>query len=241
MESLLPYCSSVIGSEYGIFSALLIAGLVSGFTHCAGMCGPFVVMQTNANMCHDQNENFTEFTRLKNSALLPYHMGRITTYMILSMVASYMSAHIMSFESMKWFSAILLGISGMLFITYAISNSKITLPGINKLKIPAYVEDKAKPLFQNPRGIRGYGLGMILGLIPCGMMIAAILAVSSTGNVATAATAMMLFGLGTIPGLFSVSYGSNFLLSKLKLKEVQSFVIFISGAILVTTAYGILF
>jgi len=204
------------------------------------MCGPFVVMQSSANISADSNEKFSEFTRLKNSALLPYHLGRISTYIMLGSIAAYLSSHILALESMKWFAAILLGLSGLLFVSYAISKNKKLFLGFN-LKLPEILENKVKPFFKNPRGLNGFALGSILGLIPCGMIIGAIFAVSSTGNVSTAFLAMALFGLGTIPGLFSVSLGSNFLLSKFKFKKAQSVAMFVSGMFLLSTAIGIFY
>lgn len=239
MESILPYCSSVISNEYSIYTALFLGGLISGFTHCAGMCGPFVVMQASSNMASDNSTKFGEFTRLKNSALLPYHLGRITTYTILAVIAAYLSAHILAFDGMKWFSGIMLAISGFIFLTYSVSGSK-KIFGFN-LTIPEAIQKKASSFFQNPKGFNGYVLGFILGLIPCGMIISAIFAVSSTGNVLTAATAMLFFGLGTVPGLFSISYGSNFLFSKVNFKIFNKLAIFISGLVLVTTSVEILF
>ena len=51
--------------------ALFMAGLVGSAGHCAGMCGPFVLAQVGAR---------TQLNRLAGSALLPYHLGRGTTY-----------------------------------------------------------------------------------------------------------------------------------------------------------------
>ncbi len=244
MESIIPYCSSIINSEYSIYSALFIAGLISGFTHCAGMCGPFVIMQTNANMAYDSSEKISELARMKNSALLPYHLGRASTYIILASVAAYLSSHILALPQMRWFAAIMLLLSSAIFVSYALSKNKKSIFGF-KLQLPRALENKIKPLFKNPRGFNGFILGSVLGLIPCGMIISAIFAVSSTGSVVTAATAMALFSLGTIPGLFSVSYGGNYLISKIKLNQFkekfQSLVIFVSGIILFDTAIAIIF
>lgn len=244
MESILPYCSSIISNEYNVYSALFIAGLISGFVHCSSMCGPFVVMQANANMASDTNKNISEFSRLRSSALLPYHLGRSLTYVILASIAAYLSSHILVHPEMKWFAAIMLLVSGIIFINYAFSRNKKGFLGL-KFVIPKLLENKIKPLFKTPKGLNGFALGAVLGLIPCGMIISAIFAVSATGDVIKAAIAMSLFGLGTIPGLFTVSYGSNIFLSRLKSKKFkegfQNFIVFIGGAILIETAIKIIF
>lgn len=257
MESFFIDCSAIIGSERNIFLALFIAGLASGFTHCAAMCGPFVVMQTSENMIADCYSPVNEFTRLKKASLLPYHLGRITTYIILGSVAAYLSAHILAFDNMRWLSTLLLAISGITFITYALAsvigvksfNPLKSLPFSSNIGVPSFIEDKAKPFFINPRGLNGYVLGFILGFIPCGMIVSVIFSVSALGNVIMAVFAMALFGVGTIFGLIAVAYGSDFFLSnyfltakkKLLFKIVKSSAIFISGLILLITSYNIIY
>lgn len=60
----------------------------------------------------------------------------------------------------------------------------------------------AMPFMQNPLGIRGYGLGLLLELLPCGLIFAALMIVSTTVNPFTAALTMAIFTVGTFPSLF---------------------------------------
>jgi sulfite exporter TauE/SafE len=51
-------------------------------------------------------------------------------------------------------------------------------------------------------------LGMLNGLLPCGLVYGALLVAASTGGPLPGAAGMMLFGLGTLPALLVVGMGA---------------------------------
>ena len=59
-------------------------------------------------------------------------------------------------------------------------------------------------LLRRLSGLAGLPLGLALGLLPCGLLYAALLAASATGGPAQGAIAMLIFGLGTMPALMAV-------------------------------------
>jgi sulfite exporter TauE/SafE len=64
----------------------------------------------------------------------------------------------------------------------------------------------AAPLIGRPLGWTGYALGVVLGLLPCGVVYAALMVAASTGHALTAALGMLAFALGTMPGLGVVGW-----------------------------------
>jgi uncharacterized protein len=56
-------------------SALFLTALVGGFAHCSTMCSPFVLAQLPVGA----DGPATRLARLSSGALLPYHLGRLTT------------------------------------------------------------------------------------------------------------------------------------------------------------------
>ena len=68
-----------------VAAALFLAGLAGGATHCAGMCGPFVLAQVAARA--DRANTGGALRRLGGAALLPYHAGRLLGYALLGAVA----------------------------------------------------------------------------------------------------------------------------------------------------------
>ncbi len=69
-----------------------------------------------------------------------------------------------------------------------------------------------------PFGLQGFMLGMILGLLPCGLVYSTVLTIisSSNGDFYLIAGYAFLFGITTIPGLFIVSYFGQYILQKWK-------------------------
>ena len=76
----LQQCGVDFGRDGGLFASLFMAGLVGGWSHCAGMCGPFVLAQVATRLEGVPASRMTEFHRLTGAAVLPYHFGRATTY-----------------------------------------------------------------------------------------------------------------------------------------------------------------
>jgi len=204
---LLAHCQQALADHGGLLATLFMAGLIGGLTHCSGMCGPFVVAQLRGEPTHAGL-----LQRLRGNALIPYHLGRMTTYAGLGALAALLSQQIIGTALHQQLSAILLTLAGVVFILSAFP----LLKGEHRLTLPfsgltRYLAAVTKPLFANPRGVHGYGLGIMLGFLPCGLIFAALMAVATTGNMLTGALGMALFTLGTFPSLFMVGMGGAWL------------------------------
>ena len=215
----------------GIALALFVAGLVGSFSHCAGMCGPFVLAQSTANTAarsstHRSPNTLTNpvpnpvarpstiFSRLGGAALLPYHLGRATTYVALGAAAASLTGALMMVPELRWLAIAFLALAGLAFLTHAIGG----LPAALKRHLPArhlgarwaaLVSRLARPLFASPRGLRGYFLGVALGFIPCGLLYAALAVAAASASPINGAIAMAAFALGTAPGLFLVAFAGH--------------------------------
>lgn len=208
MQAFLEQCQSLIaGDARGIYASLLVAGLVSGATHCAGMCGPFVATQTATRLDAIPAAKMREWHRLQGAALAPYHLGRMLTYSLLGALAGSGSSFLFSGSASPLLSSLLLATAGILFMMQAFGAGVFSLQGTGIARIVAYV---SKPLWRDPTGLRGLALGMALGLLPCSMVYAALLAAATTQHAMSGALAMAAFGLGTVPALFLVGLGSHF-------------------------------
>ncbi|KAA5605101.1 sulfite exporter TauE/SafE family protein [Roseospira marina] len=206
LASGLAHCHVVIRDEGGLLASLALAGLAGGFTHCVGMCGPFVLSQTTARLEAVPAARMREFHRLTGAALVPYHLGRMTTYAALGAALAGLAGTIHRSGVLDWVSAALLLLAALLFVGYALPRLKVAIPGGSRLEAwwSAHVGDAARPLFRDPTGWRGYGLGLMLGFIPCGLLYGALAAAASSGEVLTGAVAMAVFALGTVPSLLLV-------------------------------------
>jgi sulfite exporter TauE/SafE len=96
------------------------------------------------------------------------------------------------------------------------------------------------PLFQDPQGLRGYALGLVLGFIPCGLLYAAFLIVSAIPNPLFAAIGMFLFGFSTFPSLFLTASGGYFLAKFPEFKIATKALILLNVIMLILMAIKIL-
>lgn len=207
-------CAPAAGSG-GLLLAVFLAGLFGSLTHCAGMCGPFVMSQAGARLGRIPAARLGSLSRLRGAALLPYHLGRMTTYALLGGSAAAVSGGLRDMTGFRWLSAALLLAAAMLFLGHALGRLGAALPRLRGLALPGWqrlVARASRPGLADPRGWRGYALGVTLGFLPCGLLYGAIAAAASTGSAATGALAMALFALGTMPVLIGVAgFGALFL------------------------------
>lgn len=201
MQPLLGQCLPLIAEYNSILITLFLAGLIGGFTHCSGMCGPFVLAQTKPKK------------HIINTLHLPYHLGRMTTYILLGICASIASAQIIGTPLQKGIAVTLLICAGMLFIISAIPAIKRSLYHQRSHSISnwgKYISALTRPLWHHTHPASHYLLGVMLGFIPCGLIYAALMITATITNPFAAAMGMAAFTLGTLPALFMVGLGSQY-------------------------------
>jgi len=225
LESLLAagvaQCSAAIDGSEALLFALFMAGFAGGVTHCIGMCGPFVISQVQARLEAVSARDMSEFKRLTGGALVPYHLGRGTTYMVLGALAALASQQLMKVPALNWVAAGLLAFAALFFLGYALRGLGIYLPGSKSVEgsrgegtLARAWGKTIKPLFTHPVGFRGYALGVALGFIPCGLLYGALAAAAASGEWLTGAFAMLAFWLGTVPALLGLGVAGGALLGR---------------------------
>lgn len=199
MSEIVHHCHEAIQSGAGLPAMLFMAGLAGSVTHCLGMCGPFVLGQS-ATLAERESGKAGILRRLSGFALLPYHSGRATTYVALGIAAGSMASTLKEHAWFQYLAAMLLGLAGLLFLGSALHRWGVRIPTLALIP-PSLLERWSRPLFRSPAGWGGYRLGLVLGLLPCGLVYAALLAVAAQGDSVQAALGMGAFALGTFPAL----------------------------------------
>jgi sulfite exporter TauE/SafE len=194
----------------GLLLGLFVAGAAGSVVHCGPMCGVFVLGQMSERMARLAPERLCERQRIRNGLLLPYHLGRLTTYAGLgALVAG--SAGV--FGRVAWFgslSSVLLVIAATLFLTNALG--RILPPGVRLDRVPRFWGRLVGGVTRRIRRGSAFGeilLGLALGFLPCGFLYAALVAAAASGRPAMGAAAMVAFGLGTTPVLMVVGIAGN--------------------------------
>lgn len=220
LDAGLNQCAVVIDRDGGLLLALLTAGLVGGTTHCAGMCGPFVLAQVSARLEQVPLSAMSEFRRLTGAAVLPYHAGRATTYTLIGALSASVAGHVGALPGLRWLSVALLAFAALFFLGYAARSVLSWLPRLRPIGGAAggrgagrwwgdRVSALARPLFGNPTGWRGYALGLALGFIPCGLLYGAVAVAAASGSALSGALGMAAFAVGTVPSLLAVGLAGH--------------------------------
>lgn len=180
-----------------IFISALVLGLMGSF-HCAGMCGPIAI----ALPLHGN----TVPQKIFGGAL--YNVGRTITYGVMGAIFGLLGQGIEMIGFQQWVSVIMgsLMIISVIFPAlfrnqYRMDKSWFSLVG------------KLKKSIGQMFSVRSFSslffIGLLNGLLPCGLVYIAIAGAIGTGDIAQGTFYMILFGLGTIPMMLTISLAGN--------------------------------
>lgn len=173
----------------------LSLGMLSGF-HCIGMCGPIAVaLPVN---------QLSKSGRI--AGIFFYHGGRVITYMLIGLLFSLMGR---SIYIAGWQQYLSIGL-GILFLTIATSRFfRRTNPH------PAFATKFYRPVqkaMAYALGIKKLPglllLGIVNGLLPCGMVYIAVAASLTAASVWQGMAFMGFYGIGTLPLMMLLSFFS---------------------------------
>jgi len=228
-----------------ILISLISMGFFGGFSHCLGMCGPFVLTQVSNNLSCTKINDFHGFKKLSKIALIPYHLGRITTYSLIGLVCAFLRINLDKNFGIEILSALLMLLACGVFVGFFITQNSLKIHKIFQffpkksfkkfnlfsplLKI---LTKKINYLLINSSGAKGYLLGLILGFIPCGMLYGAFALASSLSNPFLAFFGMILFGIATFFALFFVGFFAKLTFKLPEFKIIANIVIIINIIVL---------
>jgi len=201
----------------------LVLGLIGSF-HCIGMCGPIAVALPVSNKSWG----------LKISGTLLYNLGRALTYGMMGAVFGVLGEGIQLGGLQSWVS-ITMGIIMIISVVFPVLFRNIS---VFDRYIYGYV-DKLKqylaPLFKNSSLESLFIIGLLNGLLPCGLVYVALAGAIATGGVASGALFMFVFGLGTLPMLAVVTLLGNVISGRFKsfVNKMIPYVIVIIGALFI--------
>ena len=175
-----------------------VAGL-AGSGHCLGMCGGILAALAVAG------PTVPAARRLRLN--LAYHLGRITTYSLLGLLAGAVSQAAL-FSSLRPHLYWLFVAANCLVITIGLA----TACGIRRLSLAAL--DGAGWGFMSRTLGRAscqattaafLAAGLVMGLLPCGLIYGVLIAAAAGGSWMQGGGMLLAFGLGTLPAL--LAYG----------------------------------
>jgi len=184
------------------FAIAIALGLL-GSLHCAAMCGPLLlalpVPMGGAG-------------RFIAGRVL-YQVGRITTYCLLGAMAGLIGKSIFLTGLQRWLS-ILLGIAILVgfLLSKKIAVSAPVVRLVMRLK-------SAMSAQLRQRTFRSLALlGMLNGLLPCGLVYVAMAGAVSNGGLLKGILYMACFGLGTLPTMLGIGLSGKILPISFRMK-----------------------
>ncbi len=182
-----------------LLSIIAIAFLGS-FGHCIGMCGGIVIAYTSTKVDD-------KWSKAKQSiAHLTYSFGRIFTYMILGGVFGFIGG-VTTINNTA--NGTLLIVAGVAMILAGLSlTGKIKFLTLIEHSISknSWYQNAFKTLLGKQSFYSFFLLGMLNGLLPCGLVYSFAIIAASTTSPLWGAIVMGIFGLSTIPALFSLGF-----------------------------------
>jgi len=181
-------------AQLSAFLLMLSLGFM-GSLHCIGMCGGLVtaVSMSRANIWW--------------RGLLIYQFGRITTYTLLGLLVG-LGGLALSAIGGNLLPRILAVVAGTLMIIFALNLAGWLPDPLRRFTTWASrksgLAGLARRASESARAGSWYALGLANGLLPCGLVYAALSLALAAGNAYTAMLMMAAFGLGTIPAMMFV-------------------------------------
>ncbi|PKO98735.1 MAG: hypothetical protein CVU14_08130 [Bacteroidetes bacterium HGW-Bacteroidetes-9] len=205
-----------------LWTAFLI-GLV-GSAHCAGMCVPIALALPL------RSDNW--FRRIAGG--LTYNSGRILTYMLLGALFGLLGKglHMAGFQ--LWASVIV----GALMIAFVVVPLLFRqLPSVNTIfeGYSARLMGGFRRLFRNSSYPSLFGIGLLNGILPCGLVYVAVAGAINTSGVLEGMMYMALFGIGTVPVMLAVSLAGTMISLKLRvfINKLSPYVIVLLGVLII--------
>ncbi len=197
------------------WTALTIGAL--GSFHCVGMCGPIALA-----LPIQPKSGSSKFL-----GGLTYNLGRIFTYAIFGAIFGSIGKGFTFFGTQQYLS-IALGILILLSVL-------IPFGILNKINPNSYI---SRFIGQLKGGMRKFlmqrsyksllTIGLLNGLLPCGLVYIGIAGAIGTGNPLNGAIFMALFGLGTLPIMFGVTLLGNLISIKIRTLVRKSFPVIVA-------------
>lgn len=208
--------------------AAFIMGLLGSF-HCVGMCGPLALslpLSTN-----------TAWSKCSGAFL--YNAGRIITYSVFGLVFGLIGKSASFFGYQQWLSILL----GVLIIFFVILPKRISAFN-NKNFITVFFEKIRSglgDLFSRKNYSSLFFIGILNGLLPCGLVYMAAAGAVATGDITNSILFMAFFGLGTLPIMWSLAFFGNYVSIGIrqKIRRAYPYMMMMMGCLLILRGMGL--
>ncbi len=198
-----------------VISIAFTMGLI-GSLHCLGMCGPLAL---SLPIRHDHLAS-------KIGGAMLYNLGRVTTYATAGLLLGALGQTVSFAGAQQWLS-VTLGVLILIYIVFPKDYAGNSWVARRTNGAFLNLRHQLGKLFSSEKQGTLYVIGLLNGLLPCGMVYLALASAVATGQAVQGALFMAFFGLGTLPAMFGVSMFGNFMHQGLRLKLRKAVPVFL--------------
>ncbi|MEI6947195.1 sulfite exporter TauE/SafE family protein [Paraflavisolibacter sp. H34] len=202
-----------------IITTALVMGLI-GSLHCVGMCGPLAMALPVAHRS----------SRGRLLGGLIYNTGRVLTYAVLGGILGLAGEYLLS-SHWQGNLSIALGACIFMYLLFPSQKKATTLLATWANKPFVHLRLALGRLFQSKKYTSLFAIGVLNGLLPCGMIYLAVSSSLLAGSALKGSLFMLLFGLGTFPAMVAVVFFGSYVNQQLRLglrKAVPVFLFFMA-------------
>ncbi|AOE50596.1 sulfite exporter TauE/SafE family protein [Kangiella sediminilitoris] len=184
-----------------------------GSSHCLGMCGGLTVALSSG--CEPQKQALLS---------LVYQLFRIVSYAILGTIVGSLGAVITrwtDFPILLFLAGFLLIMMGLYLMGQWSLLTYLEKQGGRLWKILQPLQKRFLPLRRVSQAIP---IGLLWGLLPCGLVYSALAMAAASGGAAQGTVTMLAFGLGTLPALYVTGLFAKQLIHFFRRQVVRSLI-----------------
>jgi len=171
---------------------------LGAFGHCIGMCGGIVIAYSSRKI----EDNWSNFTQ--TLAHLTYSFGRITTYVMLGVIFGAIGGVVQFNGYTTAGMTIVAGIFMILAGLSLLGKIKFLTKLEHSFSTSKIYRDVFRHVLQSKSLYSFYILGLLNGLLPCGLVYFFAVTAASTGSPFWGAVVMFIFGVSTIPAMLGL-------------------------------------
>lgn len=175
-----------------MFLTAIAIGALGSF-HCIGMCGPIALSVPMGG-----KSGLIGIIRV-----LAYNLGRVITYSVLGLIVGFLGEQLV-FGNFQQGLSISVGMLILAFLVLPKAITKKVDPTSIFARLFLKLKNTFKGLFQSKSAFGPLVLGLVNGLLPCGLVYVGLAGALALGNPIESAQFMAAFGLGTIPIMISI-------------------------------------
>ena len=194
--------------------ASLLLGLLGSLGHCVGMCSAVILL-------FDRQAVFQS-----KSAWPLAHAGRITTYALLGFVFGAFGQTLWAFDSLQAALSILFAI-----LAFYMATAFIGLTPSPELLFSSLTQRWGRAIrgYKPASRFSPYLLGLLWGLLPCGLVLTALVTALTSASAIQGSFNMLVFGVATVPSLSAVKWLATKTHSRVWSRGLASFVMMFFG------------